>query len=149
MSATHETSLQLDKPEARLADKLVFREDARFEQAREAWNLAVDQQPAAVGLPESVEDVIAMTAFATERGLRVAPQSTGHAAEALDDLAGTLLLKTSSIRGVRIDPDARTARAQAGTVWADVTAAAAPHGLAALAGSAADVGVVGYTLGGG
>ncbi len=149
MSATHETSLQLDKPEARLADKLVFPEDARFEQARQAWNLAVDQQPAAVGLPESVEDVIAMIAFATERGLRVAPQSTGHAAGALDDLAGTLLLKTSSIRGVRIDPDARTARAQAGTVWADVTAAAAPHGLAALAGSAADVGVVGYTLGGG
>lgn len=149
MSATHETSLPLDKPEPRLADKLIFPEDARWEQARQAWNLAVDQQPAAVGLPESVEDVIAMIAFATERGLRVAPQSTGHAAGALDDLAGALLVKTSSIRGVRIDPDARTARAQAGALWTDVTAAAAPHGLAALAGSAADVGVVGYTLGGG
>jgi hypothetical protein len=141
--------LRRHKPEPRLAGRLVFPDDPRWEQARQAWNLAADQQPAAVGLPESVEDVIAMIAYSSERGLRVAPQSTGHAAGALDDLGRTLLLKTSSMRGARVDPKTRAARAQAGAVWSDVTAAAAPYGLAALAGSAADVGVLGYTLGGG
>ena len=53
------------------------------------------------------------------------------------------------MRGVRIDPRARTARAEAGAVWIDVVRAAARHGLAALAGSSPDVGVTGYTLGGG
>ena len=53
------------------------------------------------------------------------------------------------MRGVTIDPDARTARAEAGVIWIEVVEAAAEHGLAALAGSSPDVGVVGYTLGGG
>ena len=53
------------------------------------------------------------------------------------------------MRGVHIDPEARTARAEAGVIWIEVVEAAAEHGLAALAGSSPDVGVVGYTLGGG
>src|SRR3712207_3525967 len=53
------------------------------------------------------------------------------------------------MRGVSIDPDARVARVAAGVIWAEVVEAAAEYGLAALAGSSADVGVVGYTLGGG
>lgn len=149
MSAIHTSSLPRQKLERRLAAKLVLPGDQRWDPARQAWNLAVDQQPAAVGLPESAEDVIAMIAYAAERGLRVAPQSTGHAAGALDDLNRTLLLKTSSMRGAHVDPNARTARVNAGAVWRDVTSAAAAHGLAALAGSAPDVGVVGYTLSGG
>ena len=53
------------------------------------------------------------------------------------------------MRGVTIDPEAQTARAEAGVIWIEVVEAAAEHGLAALAGSSPDVGVVGYTLGGG
>src|SRR3712207_712408 len=53
------------------------------------------------------------------------------------------------MRGVEIDPIARRARVQAGDLWLDVTAPASEHGLAPLAGSSPDVGVVGYTLGGG
>ena len=60
-----------------------------------------------------------------------------------------ILIKTHEMRGVEIDPETRTARAQAGALWMDVTAPAHEHGLAALAGSSPDVGVVGYTLGGG
>ena len=82
-------------------------------------------------------------------GLRVAPQGTGHGAAALGDLDDTILLKTERMRGVTIDPEARSARAEAGVIWIDVVEAAAEHGLAALAGSSPDVGVVGYTLGGG
>jgi hypothetical protein len=58
-------------------------------------------------------------------------------------------VKTERMRGVAIDPVARTARVDAGVLWVEVVQAAAQHGLAALAGSSPDVGVVGYTLGGG
>ena len=120
-----------------------------MDEARRAWNLSVDQRPAAVALPEGAEDVVTIVAFAAANDLRVAPQGTGHGAAALDALDDTLLLKTERMRGVTIDPEARTARAEAGVIWIEVVRAAAEHGLAALAGSSPDVGVVGYTLGGG
>ena len=128
---------------------IVLPHDRHWDEARLAWNLAVDQQPAAVALPESARDVGAIVRWARERGLRVAPQGTGHNANPLGSLAHTVLLKTERMRGVAIDARAQRARVEAGVLWAEVTEAAAQHGLAALAGSSPDVGVVGYTLGGG
>jgi len=123
--------------------------DPGWDDARKAWNLAVDQRPAAVALPRSPQDVAAAIDFARGCGLRVAAQGTGHNAAPLGSLAGTVLVKTSAMQRVSIDPAARVARAEAGVVWQDVVDAAGKHGLAALAGSSPDVGVVGYTLGGG
>jgi UDP-N-acetylenolpyruvoylglucosamine reductase len=123
--------------------------DVEWDEARLAWNLAVDQNPAAVVLAESAADVAATVAFAKAHALRVAPQGTGHGAAAIGDMSDTILLKTERMRGVTIDPERRIARAEAGTIWIEVVEAAAEHGLAALAGSSPDVGVVGYTLGGG
>ena len=134
---------------ANLVGELVVAGDESWDEARLAWNLAVDQRPAAVAIPETVHDVIEIVAWAGENGYRVAPQGTGHNASALGDLRGTVLLKTHKLRGVTIDAAARIARAEAGTIWIEVVEAAAEHGLAALAGSSPDVGVVGYTLGGG
>ncbi len=123
--------------------------DPTWDEARAAWHLDVDQRPSAVVHAETADDVIATVNAARALGLRVAPQSTGHNAAPLGHLEDTILLKTSAMRGLRIDPVARVARAEAGARWMDVTPAAAEHGLAALAGSAPDVGVAGYTLGGG
>jgi FAD/FMN-containing dehydrogenase len=134
---------------AQIAGSVVVPGDPEWDEARLAWNLAVDQQPDLVVLAESAEDVVATVRYARAEGLQVAPQGTGHNAGALGDLAGTILLKTERMRGVEVDPVARTARAEAGTIWIEVVQAAAPHGLACLAGSSPDVGVVGYTLGGG
>jgi FAD/FMN-containing dehydrogenase len=134
---------------ARLEGEVVVPGDDGWDEARQAWNLAVDQRPAAVALPTTAADVVAIVEFAREHGLRVAPQGTGHNAPALGSLEWTVLVKTSRMRGVTIDPDARIARAEAGVIWIEVVQAAAEHGLAALAGSSPDVGVVGYTLGGG
>jgi FAD binding domain/Berberine and berberine like len=134
---------------AALAGKVVLPEHAGFDEARRAWNLAIDQRPAAVAFPESGQDVAAVVLFARELGLRVAAQGTGHNAGPLGSLEDTVLLKTERMRGVAIDPARRTARVEAGVVWLEVVEAAAEHGLAALAGSSPDVGVVGYTLGGG
>lgn len=69
--------------------------------------------------------------FAAAHGLRVAPQATGHQASCLGPLDGSLLLKTGRLREVWVDPGSRTARAQAGAQWIDVTEPAGDHGLAA------------------
>ena len=135
--------------ERELAGKIVRPADARFGDARSAWNLAVDQQPAAVVFPETAQNVRAAVRLAAAQGLQLAAQGTGHLARPLGDLTGTILLKTERMRGIRIDPAARIARAEAGVLWLEVVEAAARHGLAGLAGSSPDVGVVGYTLGGG
>jgi len=126
--------------------------DDAWDTVRTPWNLAVDQQPAAVVLPRTAEEVAAAVKAARSRGLAVAVQGTGHNAAPLaanGGLDGAVLLKMSQMRGVRVDPQTRIARVDAGVLWGEVTEAAAAHGLAALAGSSADVGVVGYTLGGG
>jgi hypothetical protein len=134
---------------ARVAGDVSVPGDADWDEARLAWNLAVDQRPAAVVQAETADDVAAAVAFAREHGLQVAAQGTGHGASALGSVEDTILIKTHRMRGVSIDPVARIARAEAGVIWMEVTAAAAEHGLAALAGSSPDVGVVGYSLGGG
>jgi FAD/FMN-containing dehydrogenase len=146
MSAISLNARDLDP---RLAGKLVLPGDPAFDEARRAWNLAIDQRPAAVVFPESADDVAAAVRYAAGRGLRVAAQGTGHNSGPLGSLPDTVLLRTGRMRGIRIDPQTRTARVEAGAVWLDVVHAAAQHGLATLAGSSPDVGVAGYTLGGG
>jgi FAD/FMN-containing dehydrogenase len=132
-----------------LDGRLVRPGDLGWDAARQAWHLGVDQRPAAVVLAASVADIGATVRAAAQLGLRVAPQATGHNAAPLGPLDGTVLLKTAALRGVEIDAGGQRARVEAGALWTDVTAAAGSCGLAALAGSAPDVGVVGYTLGGG
>ena len=124
-------------------------EHANWDEARLAWNLAVDQQPAAVVFPESAQDVIAAVELARAFELRVTAQGTGHNAAPLGPLEDTVLVKTERMRGIKIDPEAQIARIDAGVRSVELVEAAAQHGLAPLAGSSPDVGVVGYTLGGG
>jgi len=149
MYSTTTTALDFSQLRQRLMGAVTVPGDAAWDEARQAWNLSVDQRPVAVAEPETVADVVAIVDFARERGLRVAAQGTGHAAAAMTSLQNTILVKTHRMRVVEIDADARRARAQAGAMWADVAGPAAEHGLAALAGSSHDVGVVGYSLGGG
>jgi FAD binding domain/Berberine and berberine like len=140
---------KLDRSVTALTGRVVLPEHPNWDEARLAWNLAVDQQPAAVVFPETAEDVIAAVDLARAFELRATAQGTGHNAGPLGSLQDTILVKTERMHGVRIDPEARLARVEAGAVWLEVIEAAAQHGLAALAGSSPDVGVVGYTLGGG
>jgi FAD/FMN-containing dehydrogenase len=137
------------RPVRALDDKVITPEHGRWDEARRAWNLAVDQSPAAVVFPETAEDVVAAVHLAVHFGLRIAAQGTGHNAGPLGYLGDTLLIKTEGMRGIEVDPAARIARVEAGVLWIEVVEAAARHGLAALAGSSPDVGVIGYTLGGG
>jgi FAD/FMN-containing dehydrogenase len=85
---------------------------------------------------------------AREQGLPVAVYATGHGEPVPSD-ASAVVITTAGMSGVRVDPARRTARVGAGVRWGAVIAAAAPFGLAPLSGTSPDVGVVGYTLGGG
>ena len=134
----------------RVAGAVVVPGDDSWDEARQAWNLAADQRPAAVVIAESPDDIVEVVRFARTQGYAVSAQGTGHAAAALEShLDSTILVKTHLMRGVEIDAKARIARVEAGALWMDVTVPAQEHGLAALAGSSPDVGIVGYTLGGG
>ena len=150
MSAIRQERVEsLERAVIRMEGKIVLPDHGRWDEARLAWNLAVDQRPAAVALPESAEDVLAVVELARTFSLRVAPQGTGHNATPLGALEDTVLVKTERMRKVEVDRERQIARVEAGVLWLEVVEAAAAHGLAGLAGSSPDVGVVGYTLGGG
>jgi FAD binding domain-containing protein len=126
---------------------VVRADDAQWDQARQAWNLAADQRPSAVALVEGPDDVAKVVGFARDNGLRVTAQGTGHGAVALGSLDGVILIKTDRMRGVEVE-DGR-ARVEAGAWASDLGEAAAKTGQAFLPGTSPNVGVTGYTLGGG
>jgi FAD/FMN-containing dehydrogenase len=132
-----------------LTGAVVLPGDPRWDEARSAFNLLLDQHPAAVAFPADADDVIAAVAYAREAGLRVAPQATGHNQGPLGALENTLLLNVSSLQEVRVDPGAQRVRVGAGVKWDRVAPRLSAHGLAGLHGSSPDVGIAGYSLGGG
>jgi FAD/FMN-containing dehydrogenase len=125
--------------------------DAGYDAARLPWNVAVDQRPAAVALPRTAAEVGTIVRMAAECGLRVAPQSTGHnagplAAQGLDDV---VVVRTSAMNLAIADPARGIVRVEGGALWEPAVDAAAVHGRAVLHGSSPDVGIAGYSLGGG
>jgi FAD/FMN-containing dehydrogenase len=124
--------------------------DPVYDAARMPWDVHADSYPLAVAYPAFPDEVAEVLRAAYAAGIQVAPQGTGHGAAALGGrLAGAVLLRTSAMTELSIDPQTRTARVGAGVQWADLVDRAAGHGLAALHMSGPDVGVVGSSLGGG
>jgi FAD/FMN-containing dehydrogenase len=132
-----------------MAAKLLTTQDANWNLERAAFNILVIQEPAGIAVPQSADDVSEVVRSAAADGKRVAAQRTGHNAAPLGSLADTVLLRTAALTGVQIDADAGQARVGAGALWGDVVPRASEFGLAALHGSSSNVGVAGYTLGGG
>ena len=128
---------------------LLTTKDANWDVERRAFNILIDQQPAGIALPQNADQVCDVVRSAAAEGKRVAAQRTGHNAAPLGSLANTVLLRTAGLGGVEIDAEAGTARVGAGALWADVVPRASDLGLATLHGSSPNVGIAGYTLGGG
>ncbi|AEE44334.1 FAD-binding oxidoreductase [Cellulomonas fimi] len=118
-----------------------------FEEEVAPFNRAATIRPDVVVGATSTADVVAAVQLAREHGHRVSVQATGHGAER--SLTSGVLVTTRRLDGVQVDPAARTATVGAGVRWEEVVTAAAAHGLAPVAGSSTNVGVVGYLLGGG
>jgi FAD/FMN-containing dehydrogenase len=124
--------------------------DEAYESARLSWNLAADQRPAAVCIASSVDEVAAAIRYAGGRNLRIAPQTTGHMAMALEPLDRALLLKpVFDGPRVEVDREALTARIRGGATWDDVVSEVSAAGLTVMHGSSPSVSPFGYLLGGG
>jgi FAD/FMN-containing dehydrogenase len=136
-----------DFSELSIRGRIATPSDSDWDEARQAWNLAADQRPEAVALVESADDVSKVIRFARENGLKVTGQGTGHGAAPLGSLDEVILIKTERMRGVVIEGE--KARAEAGALAADVAGAAIERGMSSMPGTSPNVGVVGYTLGGG
>ena len=118
-----------------------------FDESRMAWNLSVNQNPALIVNAETASDIAAAVQYAGQQNLGVAVQSTGHGIAYPAN--GCLLIRTSRMAEVQVDTERRTATVEAGAKWEKVLEKAEAVGLAPLLGSSPDVGVAGYTLGGG
>ncbi|MBA3794947.1 MAG: FAD-binding oxidoreductase [Rubrobacter sp.] len=121
--------------------------DEGYDEACAAWNLNAHQHPALVVVAEGAADVLAAVRLARDEGLGIGVMATGHGVAAPCD--GGVLINTSRMKGVHVDPETSAARVEAGAKWADLVPEAAAHGLAGLQGSTSQVGIVGYTMGGG
>jgi hypothetical protein len=136
-----------DFTELSIRGRIATSSDPEWDEARQAWNLAADQQPVAVAYVESADDVSKVIGFATDNDLKVTAQGTGHGAVAMGTLEDTILIKTERMRGVDIEGE--QARIEAGVLAEEVGGAAHKEGKSFLPGTSPNVGVTGYTLGGG
>ena len=135
--------------QSRIDGQVLVAGDDAWDASRQTFNLTHDQQPAAVVRVASAADVVETVRYAAKHGLRIAPQSTGHNAGPIEGLEDALLVRTDDLQEVSIDVAARRARVGSGVRWAAVADAASAAGLAPLSGSSRDVGITGYSLGGG
>jgi hypothetical protein len=134
---------------ARFPDAVVLPGDDRWDAARMAFNVLVDQEPVAVARPASAAEAAQVVAAAADLGLQVNAQGSSHNPAPLGSLEGVLLMRLDRMRTVEIDAEACTARVEAGVPWSELVPRASELGLAALHGSSPEINIVGYSLGGG
>jgi len=129
--------------------ELIEPTDAAYDSARKVYNGMIDKRPKLVARCADAADVMAAVQFGRENDLLTAVRGGGHNGAGLGTCEGGLVIDLSRLRGVRVDPAARTARVGAGCVWGDVDHATHAFGLAAPSGFISTTGVAGLTLGGG
>src|ERR687890_981472 len=134
---------------SRLRGKLLSPGDAGYEEARLIWNGLIDKRPALIARCAGVADVIDSVNFARENDLLVAVRGGGHnvAGNAVAD--GGLVIDLSPMKGIRVDPERRTARAEGGATLGDIDRETQVFGLATPLGVVSETGIAGLTLGGG
>jgi len=123
--------------------------DACYEERRRVWNGSIDRHPALIARCAGVADVIAAVRVARTAGLRVAVRSGGHSFPGLSVCDDGLVIDLSLMKGVRVDPEARVAWAQAGVLLGELDRETQAFGLAVPAGIVTHTGLAGLTLGGG
>lgn len=128
---------------------LIGPDDPGYDRARTVYNAMIDRRPAVVARCTGPEDVSAVVGFARDHGLVLAVRGGGHHGAGLGVCDDGVVLDLAPLRGVEVDPTARTARVGGGCVWGEVDRATHEHGLATPAGIVSTTGVGGLTLGGG
>jgi FAD/FMN-containing dehydrogenase len=142
-------TLTFDTLRAQVRGDVIAADDEGFEQARAVYNAMIDKHPVVVTRPVNAGDVIAAVDFARENQLPIAIRGGGHSVPGFGTCDGGVVVDLSRMRGVRVNPEKRTARAEGGATWGDFNAATYPFGLATTGGIISTTGVAGLTLGGG
>jgi FAD/FMN-containing dehydrogenase len=132
-----------------LRGELVVAGEAKYDEARRVWNGNVDRRPALIVRCLGAADVQQAVNFARSFGLLVSVRGGGHSAPGYGTNEGGLVIDLSLMRGIRVDPDARTVQAQGGALWRDLDHETQAFGLATTGGTVSNTGIVGLTLGGG
>ena len=128
---------------------VISAEDDGYDDARAVYNAMIDRRPSAVVRAANAGDIVAAVGHAGAAGVEVAIRGGGHSVPGFGTTDGGVVVDLSGMRGVRVDPGARTARAEGGATWGDFNAATGAFGLATTGGIISTTGVGGLTLGGG
>jgi FAD/FMN-containing dehydrogenase len=134
---------------AGLRGEIVARDDPGYDEHRKIWNGSIDKRPGLIARCAGVADVISAVKFARRNGVPATIRSGGHSFPGLSIADDTMMIDLSLLKGVRIDPQQRTARVQAGVLLGELDKETQAFGLAAPSGIVTHTGVAGLTLGGG
>src|SRR5687767_8692342 len=135
--------------EKTLRGRLIRPTDADYDSARALYNGMIDKRPALIARCANTADVMSCVNFARTEGLLLAIRGGGHNGPGLGSCNDGLVIDLSGLKSVRVDPDTRTVRVEAGCTSADVDHATHAFGLAVPFGIVGSTGVAGLTLGGG
>jgi hypothetical protein len=152
--STSATQIKVDETalgelEASFRGQLVRPTDPTYDEHRAIWNGSIDRFPALIARCAGVADVIAAIGFARRAGLAAAVRGGGHSFPGLSVCDGGVVIDLGLMKGIRVDPVARTARVQAGVLWGELDRETQAFGLATTGGIVTHTGVAGLTLGGG
>jgi len=128
---------------------VILPDDGRYEDARKVYNAMIDKRPAVVVRCTGVADVIAAVKAAGAEGLAVAIRGGGHSVPGFGTADEAVVVDLSRMRGIRVDPETKTVRAEGGATWGDFNHATHAFGLATTGGIISTTGIAGLTLGGG
>ena len=132
-----------------LRGQLLLPDQPGYEEARKIHNAMIDRRPALIVRCAGVADAIAAVKFARSRGVLVSVLGAGHNVAGISLCEGGMVIDLAGMKGIRVNPAARTARVEPGVTWAELNHEAQAFGLAATGGYVGTTGVAGLTLGGG
>jgi FAD/FMN-containing dehydrogenase len=120
-----------------------------YDAARAVFNAMIDRRPALIARCANADDVVAAVNLAREQGIPLSVYGGGHGVTGAAVVDGGICIDLRGMKGVRVDPDAQTVRAEGGLNWGELDAATTEHGLAVTGGRVPDTGIAGLALGSG
>ena len=140
---------RIEKLSESLSGSLLQAGDAAYEDARKVHNGLIDKQPALIARCRGTADIADAIKFARQAGLEISVRGGGHNVAGRAVVDDGLMIDLSEMKGIHVDPVARTSRAQGGVIWRELDRETALHGLATTGGQISTTGIAGFTLGGG